>query len=240
MQSGSVRDNEEEEADGGVVAVVDLPDPRWPHLHRWSQGSPSMKPRPLGTSPRTEPPSTKSQRSTSKDPVTSARQSSPADSAATVAPPQAIQEVLLSEKGFSQTTPVSPSSSLTGTEATTNQALVPKSVLKAPATAFPLGSPTVTHQILGESSANTGAKVIDELRPPTPHGSASPTVPAGKIAPGPIPLKGAWAKKLRISNPTDSQIPGKAIPSFPPKEKVPPEASCEDNVRFPWETELQR
>ncbi|KAL9811887.1 putative transcription factor interactor and regulator CCHC(Zn) family [Arabidopsis thaliana] len=46
--SGSSRDKGVEAIPGGVVAVVDPPDPRWPYLHRWTQesSSPPVKPPP--------------------------------------------------------------------------------------------------------------------------------------------------------------------------------------------------
>ncbi|VYS68211.1 unnamed protein product [Arabidopsis thaliana] len=46
--SGSSRDKGAEAISGGVVAVVDPPDPRWPYLHRWTQesSSPPVNPPP--------------------------------------------------------------------------------------------------------------------------------------------------------------------------------------------------
>ncbi|KAL9281011.1 hypothetical protein AtEden1_Chr5g0113631 [Arabidopsis thaliana] len=46
--SGSSRDKGAEAIPGGVVAVVDPPDPRWPYLHRWTQesSSPPVNPPP--------------------------------------------------------------------------------------------------------------------------------------------------------------------------------------------------
>ncbi|CAD5332968.1 unnamed protein product [Arabidopsis thaliana] len=46
--SGSSRDKGAEAIPGGVVVVVDPPDPRWPYLHRWTQesSSPPVNPPP--------------------------------------------------------------------------------------------------------------------------------------------------------------------------------------------------
>lgn len=161
--------------------------------------------------------------------MTSEPRSSPADSSRSVVASQDIQGVMVSEKGLPLIPPASPSPSVVGSRTLENFALVSKSKSKAPVTdAHPGSAEVLTRQVLGETLTNLGLKDSEDLRSPVPMGSQSPVVIAEKVTLDPPPLRGAWTKKLRFSNAE------KEKPFSLPKNKFPPEASHEDNVRFPW------
>ncbi|KAG7579712.1 hypothetical protein ISN45_Aa03g038310 [Arabidopsis thaliana x Arabidopsis arenosa] len=79
--------------------------------------------------------------------------------------------------------------------------------------------------IIAEPQTSLVVKASEEI-PQIPYVSGPPVQP---------PLKGAWAKKLRITNSSVSQQDGRGAPL--PKN-FPPDSSEEDNLRFPWAAKM--
>lgn len=222
---------------GAVIDIlaVDSPDPRWPLLNRWNKPVSVVKP------------------------PTQAVDCPLVDRPSPVEPPRNTPPVVgsdasrIPDPGPILKAPVTSESPWSGSEAMANPDLVPKlkstvpvaSSIIAPVTvpaiasgtaAVP-GSPTVpAGQVLGESSINQGVKVSNDLRSSNPLGSPSTVLLPALVAPGPgpPPLIGAWAKKLRFPNSSDSQHAGKGFQ----QRKFHPEPSNEEKERFPWAAKM--
>ncbi|CAL9216506.1 unnamed protein product, partial [Arabidopsis halleri] len=113
---------------------------------------------------------------------------------------------------------------------------------KSPVTAeSPISSTAPISPIIAEPQTSLVVKASEEPTSQLPHGSSFPVssmipeIPSVSGPPVQPPLKGAWAKKLRITNSLVSQQDGRRAPL--PKN-YPPDSSEEDNLRFPWAAKM--
>ncbi|XP_020889746.1 uncharacterized protein LOC110230641 [Arabidopsis lyrata subsp. lyrata] len=156
-------------------------------------------------------------------------------------PQQATGSPLVGEPSPAESTRTNPSPVLVGSS--------PRKITdffclksKSPVTAeSPISSTAPISPIIAEPQTSLVVKAPEEPTSQLPHGSSFPVssmIPEIPSVSGPHvqpPLKGAWAKKLRITNSSVSQQDGRRAPL--PKN-YPPDSSEEDNLRFPWAAKM--
>ncbi|KAG7539858.1 Zinc knuckle CX2CX4HX4C [Arabidopsis thaliana x Arabidopsis arenosa] len=187
------------------------PDPRWPSKFRWSEKS-APPPTPVVESPPSLQP-----------------------------PQQATGSPLVGEPSPAESTRTNPSPVLVGSsprKITDFFCLKSKSTVTAES---PISSTALISPIIAEPLTSLVVKASEEPTSQLPHGSSFPVssmipeIPSVSGPPVQPPLKGAWAKKLRITNSSVSQQDGRRAPL--PKN-YPPDSSEEDNLRFPWAAKM--
>ncbi|KAG7579646.1 hypothetical protein ISN45_Aa03g037760 [Arabidopsis thaliana x Arabidopsis arenosa] len=234
----------------GDATVAGDPDPRWPLLNRWSRtgSSPITPSQVLMTNPELVPKSTAIAPGPNDSGSSHGKVAEVAPVEAVVAlgapgprwvmqnrrtqsppplkpPQQATGSPLVCEPLPAVSTRINPSPVLVGSsprKITDFFCLKSKSPVPAES---PIYLTAPINPIIAEPQTSLVVKASEEI-PLISYVSGPPVQP---------PLKGAWAKKLRITNSSVSQQDGRGAPL--PKN-FPPDSSEEDNLRFPWAAKM--